>query len=108
MYVFECGNPNIHAFFIYTKPLPLLFLVNYCHIDGEEKYSLEKYYAENIDGVYPEVYELLTDPNKTYITTKQRAQIVMTTMSLFFRTPKFLNFNERRTNLIIDYGVNIV
>ena len=30
MYVFECGNPNIHAFFIYTKPLPLLFLVNYC------------------------------------------------------------------------------
>jgi len=76
------------------------------HIAGEEKYALEKYYAENIDGVYPEVYELLTDPNKTYITTKQRAQIVMTTMSLFFRTPKFLNSNERRTNLIIDYGVN--
>jgi hypothetical protein len=76
------------------------------YIDGEEKYSLEKYYAENIDRVYPEVYEILTDPRKTYITTEQRAQIVMTTMSLFFRTPKFLNFNEHRTNLIIEYGVN--
>lgn len=76
------------------------------HVDGEEKYSLEKYYAENIDSVYPEVYELLTNPNITFITAKQRYQIVMTTMSLFFRTPKFLNQNDRRTNLIIDYGVN--
>ena len=75
------------------------------HIDGEDKYSLEKYYAENIDAVYPEVYELLTDSTRSFITTKQRTQIVMTTMSLFFRTPKFLNHNERRTNLILDYGI---
>jgi len=75
------------------------------HIEGDDKYSLEKYYADNIDAVYPEVYELLTGPSKTYITKKQRAQIVMTTMSLFFRTPKFLNLNERRTNLILEYGV---
>ena len=85
-----CVNKNL-----YTLP----------HTGGDDKYALEKYYAENIDGVYPEVYEMLTDPKKTFITTKQRAKIVMTTMSLFFRTPKFLNLNERRTNLILDYGV---
>jgi hypothetical protein len=75
------------------------------HAQGDDKYKIERYYAENIDAVYPEIYALLTDSSITYITLKQRAEIVMTTMSLFFRTPKFLNLNERRVNLILDYAV---
>lgn len=71
--------------------------------DGD-KYYLEKFYAKEIDGIYPDVYKLLTNPDITFITPKQRAQIVMTTMSLFFRTPKFLNFNERRLDVILDYA----
>ncbi len=74
------------------------------NVDSDKKYSLEKYYAEKIDSVYPEVYELLTDPKKVHITPKERAHIIMTTMSLFFRTPKFLNLNERKTNTILDYA----
>lgn len=80
-------------------------LYTFPHIEGNDKYALERYYAENIDGVYPEVYEMLIDPEKKIITSKQRSQIVMTTMSLFFRTPKFLNFKEKRTASILDYAV---
>jgi len=76
------------------------------NLKEENKYALEKYYATQIDEIYPEIYELLIDPSITYITPKQRAQIIMTTMSLFFRTPKFLNFNERRLSLILNHAVN--
>lgn len=80
---------------IYTLP----------NIDNDEKYLIEKYYAEHVDGVYPEVYALLVNPSINNITPGQRAQILMTTMSLFFRTPKFLNLNSRRMNLILEYAV---
>ena len=76
------------------------------NVSSDDKYALEKYYASEIDAVYPEVYDLLTNPKITSITIKQRIQIVMTTMSLFFRTPKFLNYNERRLDAIIDYAIS--
>ncbi|MDB5117051.1 MAG: hypothetical protein JWQ79_2543 [Mucilaginibacter sp.] len=56
---------------------------------GDEKYALENYYADEIDKVYPEVYEWLVNPQIVKIDPEQRIKIVMTTMSLFFRTPKF-------------------
>ncbi|PWK77588.1 uncharacterized protein DUF4238 [Mucilaginibacter oryzae] len=70
----------------------------------DEKYALEDYYAREIDAVYPEVYDLLVNPNVTKITAEQRAQIIRTTMSLFFRTPKFLNHNQRTINSLINYA----
>ena len=76
------------------------------NIGGDDKYALERFYAKEIDGIYPEVFELLTNPKVTFITEKQRAQILMTTMSLFFRTPKFLNYNERRLDIIIEHAIN--
>jgi len=81
---------------IYTLP----------QIKGNDKYSLEKFYAVKVDNVYPKIYKLLTNPLITFITEEQRAQIIMTTMSLFFRTPKFLNLNELKTTEMIDYIVN--
>jgi len=56
-----------------------------------EKYSLERYYAENVDTVYPEVYEILTDKSIEEITEEQRAKILSTCLSLYFRSPKFLD-----------------
>lgn len=73
--------------------------------EGNEKYALENYYASEIDEVYPEVYEWLVDPNLNKITIEQRGKIIMTTMSLFFRTPKFLNNNQRKIDAMLEYGV---
>jgi hypothetical protein len=75
------------------------------NIDGDDKYAIEKYYAQNIDAVYPKVYDMLIDPYVLYISPDQRKQIIMTTMSLFFRTPKFLNSNNHKNEVILDYAV---
>lgn len=68
------------------------------------KYALEEFYASEIDGVYPEVYGWLTDPKLEKIDGIQRAKIIMVTMSLFFRTPKFLNHNQRTLDRALQYG----
>jgi hypothetical protein len=75
------------------------------NIEGEDQYKIEKFYAEQIDSVYPAVYELLINPSITNISKDQREQIIMTSMSLFFRTPKFLNINEQKTDAILNYAV---
>lgn len=73
--------------------------------DGEDKYALEKFYAENIDGVYPEIYNLLINSEIKEITGDQRVKIIYTVLSLYFRTPHFLRSTERRANAIIDNEV---
>jgi hypothetical protein len=73
---------------------------------GDDKYAIEKYYASEIDAVYPEIYQLLTDDAVTTISDEQRRKIILTTMSLFFRTPKFLNLNEQRINRMLDMSAN--
>ncbi|WPV02167.1 DUF4238 domain-containing protein [Mucilaginibacter sp. cycad4] len=85
-----CVNKNI-----YTLPLK----------EGDNKYALEEYYAKEIDEVYPEVYGWLTNPEMVKIDPEQRGKIIMTTMSLFFRTPKFLNAGQRTNNIVLDYAV---
>ena len=70
--------------------------------ETDKKYDLEKFYATNVDSVYPEVYKLLTDPNVAEINKEQKKKILLTIMSLFFRTPKFLHQNNRNTNDIFD------
>lgn len=74
-------------------------------VKGEGAYQLERYYATEIDGIYPEVYSMLTDPNVNQITADQKAQIIRTTMSLFFRTPKFLRLNAKRMELILQHAL---
>jgi hypothetical protein len=74
--------------------------------EGSDKYEIERYYATEIDNIYPDIYRLLTDKNHTIITAEERRLIILTTMSLFFRTPKFLNYNEKRIDTILDHLVS--
>lgn len=62
-------------------------------VKGEGKYALERYYGENVDGVYPDVYKLLTDDTIIEISSDDRHKILSTALSLYFRTDKFLNRN---------------
>ncbi|MFA6084639.1 DUF4238 domain-containing protein [Mucilaginibacter sp.] len=75
-------------------------------VEGNEKYEIERYYASEIDNIYPNIYRLLIDEKHTNITSEERRQIILTTMSLFFRTPKFLNFNEKRIDKILNSVVS--
>jgi hypothetical protein len=74
--------------------------------DEESKYSLERFYAEHVDSIYPWIYNILIDPQKKYISENEREKIILITMSLFFRTPKFLNFKERRLDSILKHAIN--
>jgi hypothetical protein len=59
--------------------------------DGEDRFAIEKYYASEVDGVYPAVYRMLADKSVSLITTEEKHRILNTILSLFFRTPRFLN-----------------
>jgi hypothetical protein len=72
---------------------------------ADDKFKLEKFYAANVDQIYPEVYALLINPSITFISAEQRQKIIYTTMSLYFRTPKFLNLHNNMTDEILDFAV---
>jgi hypothetical protein len=68
----------------------------------EDKFILEKFYAENIDGAYAEVYNMLSDTSVIHIDPTRREKIIYTLMSLYFRTPKFLNALNDMTDKILN------
>lgn len=69
--------------------------------DETKKYAIEHFYGETVDGVYPEVYEILTDENITFIDFNTRLKIINTALSFFFRTPKFLNEQNQAVERMI-------
>lgn len=66
--------------------------------ETNDPYKLENYYAKNVDDVYPEVYNLLVNDEIITISKNQKRKILYTLMSLYFRTPKFLNSLNRVTD----------
>ncbi len=71
----------------------------------DEKYIIEKFYATNVDSIYPDIYNLLINPEIEIITKQQREKIISTTLSLFFRTPKFLNLETKQIDNLVDLGM---
>jgi hypothetical protein len=70
--------------------------------NDKDKYSLEHFYAENVDAVYPEVYKILTDHKVIKISEEQRQKILYTTLSLYFRTSRFLDEKNDELDWIIE------
>lgn len=68
----------------------------------DDPYKLENYYAQNVDDVYPEVYDLLVNDQIIAISKSQKKKILRTLMSLYFRTPKFLNALNKVTDQTLD------
>ena len=71
------------------------------HLDGDRKYEIEDFFSDNIESKYPEIYRLLVEEKKQIISPEERVLILYTTLSMYFRTPKFLNqFVAFSANLI--------
>ena len=70
--------------------------------NDEEKYIPEKFYAEHVDGVYPQVYKALIDPSITTISTDFRIKVLNTALSLYFRNARFLNDKNREVDELLD------
>lgn len=58
---------------------------------SENGFAIEHFYADKIDGVFPEIYKILTDKTIYTIDVETKAKIISVALSLYFRTPKFLN-----------------
>lgn len=53
--------------------------------------------------MYPKIYEIVTDDNTTTITNDQRIMLLVGCLSLFFRTPAFINMlNQHYDRLLSD------
>lgn len=69
--------------------------------DETKKFAIEHFYDKNVDGVYPDIYNILTDDNIKLIDFDTRLKIIKTTLSLYFRTPRFLNEQNELTGKMI-------
>lgn len=58
-----------------------------------DKYALEKYYAEHVDSEFPKVYSLLIDESLHAVNSQQKLQILYVCLSLYFRTPRILDMS---------------
>ena len=74
--------------------------------DENKKYAVEKFYATQVDSVYPDVYQLLIDPNVERITEEQRLKILNTTLSLYFRNARFLDAKNQEVDELIERMAN--
>jgi hypothetical protein len=68
----------------------------------DRKYDLEHHYAEHVDSEFPKIYKLLTDESIKVLTPEQKRQILYVCLSLYFRTPRFLNHQNAFTDQILD------
>ncbi len=67
-----------------------------------DRFALEKFYAVHVDGVYPEVYDMLVNSNISVIGQDDKRKILNTILSLYFRTPHFLNAQNETLDLVLD------
>lgn len=72
-------------------------------VDDVKKTIIENYYAENIDSLYPKMYDLVTNDSITSITNEQRIMLLVGCLSLYFRTPAFIKLlHTHYTQLLKD------
>ena len=68
----------------------------------DKKFDLEHHYAEHVDSEFPKIYKLLINESVKVITAEQKKQILYVCLSLYFRTPRFLNHQNAFTDQILD------
>lgn len=70
--------------------------------EEDKKFDIEHFYADKVDSVFPEVYSILKNRNITTIDFETRLKIITTALSLYFRTPKFLNIQNQLFENVIN------
>lgn len=63
--------------------------------NSKNKFAIENFYADNIDSKFPQIYKILTDRTIDNIDIETKVKIISVSLSLYFRTPKFLNQENR-------------
>jgi hypothetical protein len=72
------------------------------NVPPDKKYFVEKFYAEHVDTNFTSIHSILTNPNIQYITLEQKEMIILSLLSLYFRTTKFLQGSIVMIEKMID------
>lgn len=77
---------------------------------AEQQMAVEKFYSNEIERHYDQIYNILTDPNKSEITIEERELIISTVVTMYYRTTKWVNLSRElmrrvfeRTYLMCEY-----
>lgn len=76
------------------------------NLPEEDQYKLEEYFSENIEYKYPSVYKILVEEKRQFISPQERENILLTTLSMYFRTPKVLNMFSEFVSRLFDVSKN--
>jgi len=60
----------------------------------EQKMAVEKFYSDELEQHYNDIYEILVDPNKNTITAQERELIISTVVTMYYRTTKWVNASK--------------
>jgi len=74
--------------------------------DGGKKFDIEHFYADKVDSVFPEIYSILKNRHLATIDFDIRLKVIITALSLYFRTPKFLNIQNRLFESIVSKNLD--
>lgn len=73
---------------------------------AEQRQAIEKFYSENIESDYQEVYDTLTDKDILVIDEDMHYKIILTVVTMLYRTSKWLNlhndFRERALERVFN------
>jgi hypothetical protein len=68
----------------------------------KERLIIERFYGQNFENHYNEVYGLLTDENKSNATENERRLVVSTVISMLCRTPHDLNYFNKSWDRVVE------
>jgi len=68
----------------------------------EQRQALETFYSNNVENVYTEVYQTLTDETVTDISEELHHKIVMTIITMMYRTSKWIHFYNDHFDKVLE------
>ncbi|CAC9974439.1 DUF4238 domain-containing protein [Flavobacterium panici] len=68
----------------------------------QQRMLIEKFYSDNYEAYYDEVYQILTNPTRKTITEAERELIISTVVTMFYRTTKWINQHNTFFNRVLE------
>ena len=68
----------------------------------KERQKIEKFYSEEIENNYNNVYSMLTNPTKVFITPNERELILSTIIAMLYRTTKWISEHNKVWDMSLE------
>jgi hypothetical protein len=68
----------------------------------EQKMAIEKFYSDELESKYDQLYQLLIDPSKTQISDEERELVISTVITMFYRTTRWLGMHNEFMDRVFE------